>query len=470
MSIKRNLTMGKFREHQEKGVTALKTVSIVAAVLAASVLVAYIILSGPAGNYNGRKSSGGVPSTPLREVAVITVEPEPVLLTTELPGRVVASLVAEVRPQVSGIIKERLFTEGSYVQTGQVLYRIDPAPFQVAVQNAEANLAAARQNLKRARAVTEAGMARVEQQRAVLDLARTNRDRLEGLAREGAATDRERDEAVNAAEVAAATLRSLEAQVTSDEGAVDVAEANIKQAEAALKAARINLGYASITAPIPGRIGRSSVTVGALVTAHQPLPLAIIQQMDPMFVDVSQSTAELLSLRRRFESGQLTQEEVDRKKAKLILEDGTEYAQPGELKFRDVTVDPSTGSVTLRIVFPNPEGILLPGMFVQAVVTEGVSERAILVPQQAVSRDPRGNPLTLVVDTEGVVARKMLSLDRAVGDRWLVSAGLAVGDQIIVEGMQWVRPGSAVKVVPYEKGKSDVPGTGHASKDGSQPE
>jgi len=441
--------MGNNRDNGEKGLAVLKTTAAIALLLAALILGIYIFRSGSAG---GDKNKGAAPQMPPREVAVVTVQPERIVLTTELPGRISASLVAEVRPQVSGIIKERLFAEGSYVKAGKVLYQIDPAPFQVAVKNAEASLAGARENLKRARAVLETTIARVEQQRAVLNLARTNRDRLEGLAREGAATERDRDEAVTAAQVAEATLRSIEAQVKSDQGAVDLAEANIKQAEAALEAARISLGYASITAPISGRIGRSNATVGALVTAHQPVALAIIQQMDPIFVDVTQSTAELLSLRSRIESGKLVHEGKDLDKVRLVLEDDTMYGPPGTLEFRDVTVDPSTGSVNLRAVFPNPEGILLPGMFVRAIVMEGVNEQAILIPQQAVSRDPKGNPLALMVNVEGKVELKKLTLDRAIGENWLVSEGLDPGDRVIVEGSQWVRPGSAVNAVPFGQG------------------
>ncbi len=447
--------MKEQKESGKKGFAVLKITLAVAAVLALSILGFYIVRSGLLSMDGGNKGAPGGPQAgPPREVAVFTVKPERVVLTTELPGRVSASLVAEVRPQVSGIIQKRLFTEGSFVEAGKVLYQVDPAPFQAAVKNAEANLTGARETVKRAQAVLEANAARVEQQRLVLDLARTTRHRLESLAQEGAVSLRERDEGVTAAQVAEATLRSAEAQIKSDQGTVDVAKANIKQAEAALQTARINLGYTRIKAPISGRIGRSNATVGALVTAYQPVALGTIQLMDPVFVDVTQSTAELLRLRRRIDSGQLSHEGKFPDKVRLVLENGMEYARPGTFEFRDVTVDPSTGSVNLRVVFPNPEGILLPGMFVRAVVTEGVSELAILIPQQAVSRDPKGNPMTLVVDAEGKVASRMLTLDRAIGDQWLVSAGLAPGEQVIVEGMQWVRPGSAVKAVPFQKSET----------------
>lgn len=433
---------------EEKGLAHLKVMVAVTIVLVIAILGAGIYYSGS----GSKKRTGAAPQAPPpREVAVVTVKPETVTLTTELPGRVSASLVAQVRPQVSGIIKERLFAEGSYVTAGKALYQIDPASFQVAVKSAEANLDASHENLKRARAALETAIAMVSQQQAVLDLARTNRDRMDGLAREGATTEMERDKAVTEAQVAEATLSSAKAQVKSNKVAVDLAEANIKQAEAALESARINLGYTNIKAPISGRIGRSSVTVGALVTAHQPLTLATIQQFDPVFVDVSQSTTELLNLRRRQESGQLTKRGKEWNEVRLILENGSEYKHPGTLQFRDVTVDPSTGSVSLRIVFPNPDEVLLPGMFVQAVVTEGISEGAILIPQRAVSRDAKGNPLTFVVDSEGKIAQKMLTLDRATGDKWLVSEGLTAGDRVVVEGIQWVRPGSPVSAVPFEK-------------------
>ena len=223
-----------------------------------------------------------------------------------------------------------------------------------------------------------------------------------------------------------------------------------------MESARINLGYTKITAPISGRIGRSSVTEGAIVTAYQPVPLATIQQLDPIYVDVAQSTTELLRLKSRLEEGQLNHDGTNQGKVKLLMEDGAAYPQQGTLQFQDVTVDPTTGSVILRVVFPNPEGDLLPGMFVRAVIKEGVKEQAILVPQQGVDRDRKGNPFALIVSAEGKVALRMLSLDRAIGDQWLVSAGLASGDRVIVEGMQRVRPGAAVKVLPPGFGRKEA--------------
>jgi len=216
---------------------------------------------------------------------------------------------------------------------------------------------------------------------------------------------------------------------------------------------RINLAYTRVTAPISGRIGRSSVTEGAIVTAYQPVPLATIQQLDPIYVDVVESTTELLRMKRRMGDGRLNHDGTNQSKVKLLMEDGTAYPSEGTLQFRDVTVDPTTGSVILRVVFPNPECVLLPGMFVRAVTKEGIKEQAILVPQQGVARDRKGNPFALIVDADGKVGQRMLSLDRAMGDKWLVSAGLAPGDRVIVEGMQRVRPGAAVKVVPFKEGE-----------------
>jgi len=375
------------------------------------------------------------------------------VLTKELPGRTSPYRVAEIRPQVSGIIQKRLFDEGAVVKAGDILYRIDPAPFQAAYDNAAANLAVLRKAPDRARATLQASIAGVARQRATLELARTNLRRYEELFKNNFIAASQHDQAVTDAEVAVATLRAAEAQVESDREAVAAAEAAIQQAEAALETARINLGYTRVTAPITGRIGRSNVTDGALVTAYQAAALASIQQIDPIYVDVPQSTNELLSLKQRSEKGRLKTGGENQRKVKLLVGDGTPYPSEGILQFRDVTVDPTTGSVILRMVFPNPESILLPGMYVRAVVQEGIAERAILVPQQGVTRDPKGNPIALIVDDAGKVQQRMLMLDRDIGDKWLVSSGLAPGDRLIVEGLQRVRPGAAVKVVPFNDGK-----------------
>lgn len=358
----------------------------------------------------GCRPQGGPPPPMTPEVAVAVMQPEPVAMTTELPGRTAAFMVSEIRPQVNGIIQKRLFDEGSEVKAGQVLYQIDPDPFQAALDNANASLA-------RARAGLAAIKVRVE--------------RYEGLLADHAISRQDYDDAA---------------------AAMQQAEAEIKFNEAAVEAARINLEYTRVTAPISGRIGKSSVTDGALVVAYQPLALATIQQLDPIYVDAPQSTAELMRLRRRLADGRLNHGGANHNKVKLLLDDGTPYAREGELQFQDITVDPTTGSVTLRAVFPNPDGVLLPGMFVRMVVNTGVKEAAILVPQQSISRNPRGEPYTLIVDTENKAQPRPLQLDRAIGDKWLVTAGLAAGDRVIVEGMQRVRPGVAVKVALPENG------------------
>ncbi len=394
-----------------------------------------------------RQQKGPTPAAP-PEVAVVTVEPQPVMLTSELPGRTAGYLVAEIRPQVNGLLQKRLFTEGSDVKAGEVLYQIDPAPYQAAYNNAVAAHNSAQQTAERARAELAASKASLERHEAVLKLAITNRERNEKLIKTDAVSQMELEQTVADVAVANAGLEVGKATVESAQKTVEVAEAAIQQAEAAVETARINLAYTKIAAPISGRIGRSEVTEGAIVTAYQPTPLATIQQLDPIFVDVPQSTAQLNHLKRSLNNGSLKDNGTD--KVKIVLEDGAAYSQQGSLKFRDVTVDPTTGSVILRIVVPNPDGILLPGMFVRAIVDEGVNEDAILVPQQAVSRDPKGNPVALVVDAEGKVEQRDLSTERAVEDRWLVSSGLAAGDRVIVEGMQKVRPGVAVKAVPFE--------------------
>jgi membrane fusion protein, multidrug efflux system len=413
-------------------------------VAGAGILLAGLITSGC-----GSQQAAPPPAIP--EVAVVTVSTERVVLTTELPGRSSAYLVAEIRPQVNGIIQKRLFEEGSDVRAGKVLYQIDPAPFRAAYDNATANLSGMRRAAEKARAALESSMAAVSRQRATLELVRTTRWRYEELFKKNVISAAQRDQAVTEAEVNEATLRSLEAQIRNDEEAIAVAEAGIKQAEAATEGARINLGYTQVLAPITGRLGKSNVTVGALVTAQQSTALTTIQQLDPIYVDVPQSTSELLRLRRRVEEGRLHSAGENQSKVRLILEDGTTYSQEGTLQFRDVTVDSTTGSVTLRVIVPNPKGLLLPGMFLRAVVQEGINNEAILIPQQAVSRNPKGDPFALLVD-EGKVVQRMLRLDRAIGDRWLVTSGLAPGERVIVEGLQKVRSGTAVKVVPFQAG------------------
>jgi membrane fusion protein (multidrug efflux system) len=374
------------------------------------VLVAGLLASGC-----GQQQAAPPPAIP--EVAIVTVNSERVVLTTELPGRTSAYLVAEIRPQVNGIVQERLFNEGSDVKAGSVLYQIDPAPYQAAYNNAVAALARSEANLPPIRLKAE----RFRELVAVKAISQQDFDN------------------------AAAALKQ--------------AEADVEYSKATVESARINLGYTRIIAPVTGRIGKSNVTIGALVTAHQASPLAVVQQLDPIYVDAAQSSATLLQLKRNIASGLLKGNGPNQTRVKLLLEDGTPYPQEGILKFSEVTVDPSTGSYILRMVFPNPKHVLLPGMYVRAVVQEGEVDRAILVPQQGVSRDPKGNPVALVVDGEGKVQQRMITVDRAIGDRWLVASGLAPGERIIVEGAQKVRPGAAVKIVPFdlgEKGSSDA--------------
>ena len=373
--------------------------------LAAAALAAAFILSG-CQNSAGKATQSGSP-----EVAVVEIKPERVAITTELPGRTSAYLVAEVRPQVSGIIQKRFFTEGSDVKAGDVLYQIDPATYQAAWDSAKAQLARAEANISTARV-------RAERYKELVEIKAVSRQEFDD---------------------ATAALKQ--------------AEADIEGGKAAVETARINLAYTRVTAPISGRIGRSSVTVGALVMAGQGMSLATIQQIDPVYVDVTQSSAVLLRLQKAMASGALKRDSANRARVKLILEDGTPYPLEGALQFQDVTVDPSTGSYILRIVFANPKRILLPGMFVRAVLEEGVSEQALLVPQQGVSRDPKGNPVALIVDAESKVQQRVLTVVRTIGDKWLVSDGLAPGDRVIVEGVQKVRPGSTVKAVPFSEAK-----------------
>lgn len=410
------------------------------------------------------------PAAPVPEVSVTVVQPQRVVLQSEIPGRTAACLVAEIRPQVNGLIQERLFEEGSEVEAGQKLYQLDDAPFKAAMSNAAANLEAAKSAAKRARAALEASLAAVEQQRAVVELAQINRKRIDTLADDGAVSLSDRDRIVTEAKVADATLRTAEAQVVSNRQAIEAADAGIAQAEAAVESARINLKYTGITAPISGRIGKSNVTVGSLVTAYQPLALTTINQLDPIYVDAPKSYDELLRLMERLGTKDLMRDERVVKEVQLILQDGQAYPHEGTLKFRDVTVDPSTGSVLVRMVFPNPDGILLPGMFVNAVVTEGVNPTGILVAQQAISRNTKGEPLAMLVDKSGKVEQRRVTIDRAIGNQWLVSSGLAAGDSVILEGLQKVRPGAEVKTIPFvEAGKPEAQNPEAGKPEGGKP-
>ncbi len=338
------------------------------------------------------------------EVGVVTLRAAPVTLTTELAGRTSPYETSDVRPQVGGIIIARPFTEGANVRAGQVLYRIDAAPYRAAYDQAQAQLANAQANV-----ITTGNKAQ----------------RYAGLVKINGVSKQDYDDAEAAFKQAAATVR---------------------QQQAAVQTARINLGYATVTAPISGRVGASTATKGALVTPGQTAALTTIQRMDPIYVDVTQSATDLLRLRRALASGQLTggPKSVP---VRLKLDDGSDYPQEGRLEFSDVTVDQTTGAVTLRALFPNPDGILLPGMFVRAQVAEGIAPNALLAPQQGISRDERGRPTALVVGPGGKAQLKSVELGQAVADKWLITSGLAPGDRLIVEGLLKVRPGQAVRAV-----------------------
>jgi membrane fusion protein, multidrug efflux system len=367
---------------------------------------------------------GAEPRQPaIPEVSVVVVKPEKVALTVELPGRTSAFLVADVRPQVGGIIKKRLFVEGSNVKAGQVLYQIDPSTYQATYDSARASLARAEANLTTTK--LKAG-------------------RYKDLIAIKAISQQEYDDIV-------ALLKQAESDVAGNKAAVENA--------------RINLAYTRVTAPISGRIGKSSVTVGALVTANQASSLALIQQLDPMYVDVTQSSSDLLRLKDDIAKGKIKTGGANQARVRLILENGSQYSQTGVLKFSDVTVDQSTGSVTLRTVFPNRQQILLPGMFVQTIIEEGVNEQAILVPQQAVYRDLRGNAMVVVVDAADKVEQRMLTVGQTMGDKWLVYEGLKPGERVVMEGRMKLKPGATVKVVPFEDKKA---GNGPAATPDSQ--
>ncbi|RII30984.1 MAG: efflux transporter periplasmic adaptor subunit [Geobacter sp.] len=366
------------------------------------ILAAGLLLSGC-----GKKTSAvATPQGPL-EVGVVTIQPQRVALTTELPGRTSPYMIAEVRPQVNGIIQKRVFTEGSDVKAGAVLYQIDPATYQAAYASAKAAQSRAEANLISVRLKAE---------------------RYRDLVGIKAVSQQDNDDA---------------------QAALKQSEADVAATKAAVETARINLAYTKVTAPISGRIGRSTVTDGALVTANQAAALATIQQISSMYVDVTQSSAELLRLKQNLASGLLKKGGAAQARVKLLLEDGTPYPVPGILRFSEVTVDQSTGSITLRATFPNPKQTLLPGMFVRAILEEGISEHAILVPQRGVTRNPAGDAMVMVVGAEEKVEPRIIKVARTVGDNWLVSDGLKAGDRVILEGTQKARPGTPVKAVPF---------------------
>ncbi len=338
-------------------------------------------------------------------VGVVTLQAQDVTLSRELPGRVQAAQIAEIRPQVSGIVLARHFTEGSTVTAGTALYQIDPAPFEAALLSAKAAEAKAKANIVSSKA-------KAERYRELLKIKAVSRQDF--------------DEAEAAYLQAQAELQSAKAQINN---------------------AQINLSYSKVLSPISGQIGKSSVTTGALVSSGQNQSLATVTQLDPIYIDLTQSSSELLALKQALTKGTLgqaaTQTEVS-----LTLEDGTTYAHKGTLQFSEVTVNPDTGSVTLRASFPNPDQLLLPGMYVRATVQEGLQANAMLVPQRGVSRNAKGEATALVVSKDGKVEPRVLQTNRTVGSNWLVTAGLNDGDQLIVEGLQKVRPGAVVQAVP----------------------
>ncbi len=340
----------------------------------------------------GCQEEAAPPAQQKPRVGIVTVQTEPFAVTTDLPGRTRAYRIAEVRPQVNGIIQKRLFTEGSEVKAGQQLYQIDASVYEATLKSAQASLASSK------------------------SLA----DRYAELVKDQAVSKQAYDEA------RAASL----------------------QAEAELERARIDLRYTKVLAPISGRIGRSAVTEGALVSNGQAQELATIQQLDPIYVDVTQPARDLLALRRDLAEGRLQKSGENAARVSLKLEDGSDYGHEGKLEFSEVTVDPGTGSVTLRAVFPNPDKILLPGMFVHAQLVAGLKSEAMLVPQQGVTRNAKGEPTAMVVNAENKVELRTIKTERAVGNRWLVGDGLQPGDRVITEGLQFIQPGVEVEVAP----------------------
>ena len=341
-----------------------------------------------------RQAASPAGAAPPPAGTVLKAQPESVPLVTELPGRTAARLIAEIRPQVTGIIKERPFEEGSEVKAGQLLYQIEPAPYQAAFDSAKANVERAEANL------------------------------VAGLEKNDAVSKQANDEAL------------AEAQK---------AEAELAAARAALDKAGIDLNFTRVRSPIAGRIGRSAVTPGALVTANQAVALATVQQLDPINVDLTESSAERLRIERQLESAKLQRAEGSTVPVQLVLEDGSLYGVEGKLAFSEVSVHEATGTVTLRAVFPNPERRLLPGMYVRARLSHGLNRQAVLLPHAALTRNPRGQAQVMVVGAEEKVEARNVDAERSHGEKWVVTAGLKAGDRVIVEGLQKVRPGAVVK-------------------------
>jgi membrane fusion protein (multidrug efflux system) len=368
------------------------TTTLIALSVAQAVTAAAFAQGGPPG-----------PVGPV-EVSVVTLHAKPVSLHMALPGRISAYRSADVRPQIAGVILKRLFTEGDVVKAGQQLYQIDPAPY-------EASLASAKATLAHAKAATAAAKLTV--------------DRYKILVEQRAVSQQDLDNAVS----------------TYDQSAADIASA-----EASVKTAEINLSFTKMLSPITGRTGRSSVTEGALVTADQTTTLVTVTQLDPIYVDITQPNTLSLRLKRDYAQGRIKSSGDNQAQVSLALEDGSAYDQAGRLQFKEVSVDQGTGSVVMRAIFPNDKGLLLPGMFVRAALEEGVAETALLVPQQGVTFNQRGEPTALLVGADGKVEQRLLTTDRAIGNDWLVTKGVKDGDKVIVEGVQKVRPGSAVTI------------------------
>lgn len=347
------------------------------------------------------KQEAPPPQTP--EVGVVTLKEESATLTAELPGRITAAETSEVRPQINGIIRRRLFAEGGMVTAGQVLYEIEDAPYRAALGTAEGNLVKAQ---------------------AQINSTRLQAERYRNLVRINAVSKQELDDAE-------ATARQAQGEVTAQRSSVD--------------AARVDLGFTRVRAPISGRIGRSVYTRGALVQAGQADALATILRTDSVYVDVTRSAAQLLDLKAAMSGGGLTGGGRDGANVQLVLPNGKPYPIAGRLEFSEVNVDPQTGTVTLRATFPNPDGLLLPGMYVRARVTEGVRPRTILAPQQGITRDPRGRATALVVNRQNKVEARQVEVDRPLGDKWVVTGGLKAGDRLIVEGLNAATPGATVK-------------------------
>ncbi len=388
--------MPKLPSRPSLGMPAFTLLTLAVAVIAAFTLSA----CGQAASQSGTPGAA-----PPAKVGVVTLQSQRVELHAELAGRTVAYQTAEVRPQVTGIVKARAFTEGSDVKAGQLLYQIDPASYEAALDSAKASLARAEANATTAR--LKAG----------------RYDELAGI------------------DAVAKQLRD------DTQAALKQADADVAAARAALRSAQIDLDRTRVAAPIAGRIGRSAVTPGALVTANQAGAMATLQQLDPIYVDVTQTSAELLRLQRDLAEGRLQRDAAGQARVKLLLEDGSTYAQEGKLQFSELQVDPASGSVTLRAQFPNPKRQLLPGMYVRAQVQSGVQGQALLVPQAAVSRDARGNATALVAK-DGKAEARQLQTGAVVNGQWLVTAGLAAGDQLIVDGLQRLRPGAPVQATP----------------------